>query len=383
MSSLFYPPVSQVEVIKENKQLCQREVKWFINTIIKPELPSLRETLLQCHDLLCSDEKITLPLSSYQSEMIKGTITRQNFKVINLNLNLKNIKSLNGGKKFNIRLNPVDSIVIKQLVDCDEFILKSIKVLDCLVAQDVGENPFSDIMDSLHNLLISISASLNYLKVPNAQYLFPRYRIIASKFQPPMPESIALDFFINDDDLFMEFHELHQIRTWPWSIINQKTGRSFVDELKSIISKDRRRSINTIVDEEKDNIISSLVSASSPSSGSSSASSQSLSAFSSMSSSGGAANSSSISPSYSEPSFTSALSSFFKTSQQKRQTNLKFLEHCVTYELNNHDKCVVMVKKNFEINAGDPLLLSISSKLGSVENNIMKFYKNLVILMEQ
>lgn len=298
------------------------EKEWLVEQVIIPELPTIRESLYQCHRLLRFNKEIKLAISSYQSEYIKGVMTRSNDRITRLDLQLKNIKSLNHG--YNYRLKLVKPIELPQILKCDEFLLETLLRIDDILTCSVGE-----ILVKLEQTLVSISKALNYLQTPIQSYLFPLFRTSSVKFEPSLPDNICIEFFINDNDLFLEFHELEHVTTRPWSIVSED-GRSFVDDLKLKISKQRNRPVNEIILEELNKVESNFF-------------------------------------------------NFFHSN--KILQDLKYVENCITYKDNENNPMVVMVKKNFEIPLGDAQLLQISTKLSIVELNLMKFYTNLLNVM--
>ncbi|QPG77152.1 hypothetical protein FOA43_004557 [Brettanomyces nanus] len=334
-----------------------RELKWLISSIIKPQLPEIREGLSSCLRQVSEDneEIFKLPLSSHKSEMLKGTVSRQNFKIVGLHVSIK-AKNFNGGKSYDLTLKPgVDNfIIIRQLLDCHDYIYNAVHTIDKIADADkLDSMVFVKYIEQLYR---HISSAKKALYLPNPAYIFPEYRNCASSFEPEMPEQISLDFFVNNSELTIDFQNLKRVARKPWCTIIDKAGRiSFVDHVRDKISKDRARSIHQIIVDEYQKLLrwKKAIPADND-----------------------------VNEEETTSTIGMALKSIFVSSGDPSLSTLlksasKYLEQCITYMDNTNKPYVVNILDKCEMITSDPILLSLSIKLDSLERAVHRIAENL------
>lgn len=388
-TKVYYPqPLTEKQILDSFNKSNENEIKWLISNVLLTELPSLRDELKNCVDKISesNDFEVRLPLTSHNSEILKGIITRENFKITGLNITVKNIKILNNGKSFKLQLKQGKEIIIKQLIDCHDSINNAINMIDKITATYENTEEANAIISPnitlsyISKLLNNIESALKSLKSPFPSYIFPDYRLPATYFEPELPANISLDILISNSELGIDFKSLSPVVNRPWSIIVDKTNRrSFADIVRDTISKERNKTIPRILIDEYNNLLEwqkqlkerhedpsnlTAVTSSSASLLSSSSSSSSPSPH-APESSGIASMFSSIFGSNNEPSASTLL-----------KTASKYLEESITYVDNNNDPVVVLVSQTCDVISSDPVLLTISIKLDSLKKTCEKIQEN-------
>lgn len=361
------PPLSeeQVSIITEKNH--QNELKWLTRSIIRPQLPELREELKSCLRQISEDNETVfkLPLTSHKSEMLKGTISRQNVKIIGLNVDIK-AKTFNGGKTINMKLKDSNHpIVIRQLLDCHDCIYNALKMIDKICEFDALDDKV--FLTYMNKLYLHICAAKKALDCPNVAYIFPNYRVASTLFEPEMSKHMSLDFFVNSGELTVDFQSLKHVTQRPWStILNVKSHQSFADHVRAKISRDRHKSVHQIIIDEYQKLLQWQ---------------KTLSAEGvdkeSTNTTGGNENNKSTSE-----TIRTALKSIFVPNGDPSLSTLlksasKYLEQCITYQDNDKKPYVVTVLDKCEMVTSDPILLSLSIKLDSLEKAVNRLYRNL------
>ncbi|ODV87436.1 hypothetical protein CANARDRAFT_26834 [[Candida] arabinofermentans NRRL YB-2248] len=352
MSTKIYSPstLMQTEIDQIGEANSRRELDWLINEIIRPQLPSIRENLHSCFSKIdeSSDQEYKLPLSSHNSEILKGVITRQNFKITGLNITMKS-KNLNGGKSFNLKLKTGQFLIVRQILDCHDAIYNSIAILNTLLENEKLDR--STFLRYIENIYNQLDVAKNSLTSPNVGYIFPQHRVNATLFEPTLPSSISLDFLVNSSDLSIDFKSVRKVTTKPWDVlIDPDNHKSFADHVRARISEDRMTSIPNILIAEYTKLLEWKKNESSEPEDKSQRIGSTIK---------------NIFNSNSDPSYSTML-----------KTANKYLESAVTYVDNDGDPLVVTIQENCDVVTSDPVLLSISIKLESLEKTVAKILEN-------
>ncbi len=344
----------------------KRELAWLIKEIVRPRLPQIKEGLNSCLRQISEDNEsvFKLPLTSHKSEMLKGTISRQNYKIVGLNISIR-AKSFNGGTPYDLKLKTEQKpILIRQLLDCHDRIYNAVSAIDkALEAPEVAPLVF---LSYIERLALHINAAKSALDKPNPAYIFPEYRTPSIHFEPEMPQQMSLDFFVNNSELTADFQSLKHVTKKPWSIMLSLRDRiSFADHVRAQISKDRTKSVHQIIADEYQRLLDWEKRRSGTESESYSK------------------ETGNPAPNLnSGTSFGSALKSMFVSTGNVSLSTLlksasKYLEQSITYVDNQNEPYVVHILEKCEMVTSDPILLSLSIKLDSLEKVVCRIHENL------
>ncbi|VEU21904.1 DEKNAAC102931 [Brettanomyces naardenensis] len=341
---------SQIETISKDNEA--RELAWLISSIVRPQLPEIKEGLSSCLRQVSEDNEaiFKLPLSSHKSEILKGTVSRKNYKIVGLNVSIKT-KGFNSGRPFSLQLKEDQSIIIRQLLDCHDYIYKAVNTIDKIQeTEQLDPLVFLKYIEQLYEQIISAKQALND---PNPAYIFPKYRTSAAKYEPEMPECINLDFFVNNSELTVDFQSLKRVTKRPWcTIVNVRGHLSFADYVRVKISKERNRSVHQIIIDEYQRLLRWQK------------------------------NEEEKDEDEEVPTLGSTLKSIFGTSNDPSLSSLlksasKYLEQCITYVDNENKPYVVNIVEKCEMVTSDPILLSLSVKLDSLEKAVGRLEGNM------
>ncbi|GMM27856.1 Rav2 protein [Martiniozyma asiatica (nom. inval.)] len=328
----------------------KKELDWLMFDIIRPQLPQIRDNLAICLSRIDESDETAykLPLSSHNSEVLKGTLTRKNFKITGLNLQVKT-NSFNSGHHMNFKLKKGKFIIIRQLLDCHDSMENAVNYLDKII-----ENEHIDSMlfvKYVQQVLKDIKLAKKSLNNSNSAYTFPKYRILPDIITPLLPNTSALDITINSSELRLDFFVLNKVTTKPWDTILDSDKRiSFADSVRDKISTDRNKPINKIITTEYLKLLEWYKEH----------------------------------PELTKPDATglhSIMSIFSSNNNPSLSTMVKtagqFLEKTVTYVDENGEPYVVTVEETHAVITADPVLLSVSVKLDSLEKAISRMMENL------
>ncbi|GME86007.1 unnamed protein product [Ambrosiozyma monospora] len=364
MSTTIYShvPLSEDEIQQRIKESAQNELRWLIQENVIPQLPAIQESLQSCFDKLAENnqDEYRLPLSTHNSEFLKGIITRQHFNITGLQFSIKT-KSLNSGKHLVYKLNEGEKLVIRQLLDCHDAIHNAIKLIDRILKSPHVDT--SILLSCIEQMYNQISFAKNSLTTPKPEYMFPRLRIASKSFTPELPEFLALDFLVTNSDLSIDMKVLKKVTAKPWdTVLEPGTRLTWVDQVRSRISRDRTKSINKILMEEYDKLQEwkkrehEQRALQNKETGENDAAGGTF----------GSALKSMFGAGSSDPS----LSTLIKTAS-------KFLEEAVTYMDNEGNANVVTILESCDVMTSDPVLLSMTIKLESLEKSVSKTLDNL------
>lgn len=357
MSTQIYPleKYTKAQIIELTKKQTENEILWYMSEFISSQLGSIRDVLLYCiSNLDESDEtQYKLPLSSHKSEILKGTLTRQNFKIIALHMTINNA-NFNNGKRFEFKLKTSEYLIIRQLLDCHDAMENAVSNLDKILENKKNGNNADLFVRYVDQVCSHIKHARESLNTPNPIYSFPKHRIPSGSFEPMFPKTGSLDILVNESELEVEFKTLSIVDTKPWNVIIDSLNKlSFADIVRHQISKKREISTNKIIADEYSKYLEWKKSHCETKAEEDSKSTT-INAFRNMF------------VSNSDPS----ISTLIKTSN-------KYLEQSITFVDDQNKPFVVQVIDKCEVITSDPILLSISVKLESIEKNISRVRENL------
>lgn len=339
-----------------------KERQWYLSRIVNPELGNVTETLTICHNLLvfnspqepnaaeCIERgpSIKLPVSSNKLEILKGILVRDGPHIISLTMILKE-KSFN---KYVTKLTLIEPIELPQIA----LAIKCIK------------DALNQLINAIHCLDLSIMASvlaqikrakdsLNLLT--DTSLAFPFHAMPASKFSPELPnEHVAVDIYVNQQEICVDLKRLHKITVKPWGDINPVTGKSYVDMLRDEMKISTSSDISQLQKE-----VEAKFTHTHTTKHSSETSSSSFIAGTSIPLPNNSNNNNVES--------SSSLASFF-LSLLNRYTPMDYVTKCITY-----NDSVVMVNNKIEVLSLDPVVVSVFTKLDSLEYLIGNYMLNL------
>ncbi|OBA15756.1 uncharacterized protein OGAPODRAFT_16555 [Ogataea polymorpha] len=288
-------------------------------------------------------EEFKFPLSSHNSETLKGVISRSNFRVTGLSVSIRS-KSI--GRTLHLRLKDNSTLILRQLLDCHDLIYNAINTISKI--QSLPETQPAVLLKVLSTLHSQVQLAKKSLLFPTEAYMFPRYRLPHQLFEPELPENVALDLVISNSDLSIDLKVIKPITHRPWDLIIDVPNRiSFADHVRAKISQDRTRSISTILCEEYRKLLDSRRKNSADNTG-----------FLKSVFAGSA-----------EPSCSTVL-----------KMSTKYLEESITYVDNSDNPVVVTIQETCDVVTSDPMLLSITIKLDSLEKSVGKLLENLKLI---
>ncbi|KAG7760452.1 hypothetical protein KL947_001296 [Ogataea haglerorum] len=336
------------QIFLPSEKLCAdsaREQAWLIDEVIRPQLPNIKENLASCMAKISENngDEFKFPLSSHNSETLKGVISRSNFRVTGLSVSIRS-KSI--GRALHLRLKDNSTLILRQLLDCHDLIYNAINTISKI--QTLQETQPAVLLKILSTLYGQIQLAKKSLLFPTEAYMFPRYRLPHQLFEPELPENVALDLVISNSDLSIDLKVVKPITHRPWDLIIDVPNRvSFADHVRAKISQDRTRSISTILCEEYRKLLDSRRK-------------------------NGAENGGflkSVFAGNAEPSCSTVL-----------KMSSKYLEESITYVDNSNSPVVVTIQETCDVVTSDPMLLSITIKLDSLEKSVGKLLENLKLI---
>lgn len=340
----------QIQVL--TKEQTQKEVRWYMSEFISNQLDTIRDVLKYCLRNFdeADDTTYKLPLSSHKSEVVKGTLTRRNFKIVDLHMVI-NTPHFNGGKKFEFKMKPSHYMVVCQLLDCHDAMENAISSLDKIVENMRNGNDPDLFVRYVEQACSHIKLARESLSTPNAAYIFPYHRLPGGSFEPAFPKTGALDVLVNDGELIIDFKSLAPVEQKPWNAIIDATNRlSFADVVRKEISKKREIPMNQIIVDEYSKYLQWRKSHPE------------------------------------EPHENTGLGDSFKnmfafSSNPSISTLIRsansYLEQSMTFVDDDNRPFVVQIQDKCEVVTSDPVLLSVSVKLESIEKTMFRVRDNL------
>ncbi|CAK7900725.1 regulator of V-ATPase in vacuolar membrane protein 2 [[Candida] anglica] len=333
----------------------KRELHSLVTEIIMPEFDQIIETLNICANMLLYNSPqhpdpakriergppVKLPVSSSKSEMVKGIITRDGIYVTHLSVNLREAH-------FNRHIHRItldQPILLPQLITAKESIDNAVLLLQNFNA----DQNHSDLCTSFENILEEVSRAKHSLQLPtDPSLVFPQHEIEAQWFRPSLPHNLALDMYINQAELCIDLKNLHRVTEEPWCHIDPQTGKSYVDTVRDEMKAGKP--LDSIMEELDHRGSQGGSPSSTPRT---------------------AAGSGSATPTHSGGA-ASGLAATLSHLLKPKIDPMEYVTKCSTYA-----NSVVMVTKKIEVSSPDPLLVSTSTKLDSLENIISCFLHNL------
>ncbi|EGV62060.1 RAVE (Rav1p, Rav2p, Skp1p) complex subunit [Yamadazyma tenuis] len=336
-----------------------KELHWYITSVIVPELPQLIETLDLCSNLLLYNTPqhpdptqqilrgppVKLPLTSNKSEILKGILIRDGPYIVQLSIMLHQ----SNFNKVIHKLDLIKPVLLHQIITAKKALDSSIDNLQQFIEMNQHGSHLCDLnhnvlIDLFNKLLSNISISKQSLQIPlNPNLVFPNNVIQADFFRPELPSNIAIDLYLNQAEICIDLKKLHIINELPWSKI--ENGKSYVDNIREEM---KLPSIQTT--------------------------------------SGAPSTAASTPQLKSEPLKLSDLDSKLKTLRDSNFLNnmlnslnfkpkldpVDYITKCVTF-----NDMVVMVNTKIDVSSPDPILTSVFTKLDSIEYLLSSFLQNL------
>lgn len=354
MSTQIFPleELSRDELLSLTVKHSHNEVLWYVSEVISSQLESIRDTLQICVKNLeeTNDTQYKLPLSSHKSEVLKGTVTRENFKITALHIVI-NSKHSNGGKKIEFQLKPSKYLIVRQLLDCHDAMENAISNLDKIMDNNGHGNSADLFVRYMEQVCSHVDLARQSLCNPDSAYIFPSYRVPGNSFEPQLPKTVALDFLVNEGELTVDFKSLELVEKKPWSVIMDKASRlSFADIVRKEISKQRGIPVNKTLSDEYAKYLKW----------------REQHPDDQQEGSGIGTTFKNIFAYNSDPS----LSSLIKSANM-------YLEQSVTFVDDDSNPYVVHVTEKCEVVTSDPVLLSICVKLESLQKTLHRIRENL------
>lgn len=395
----FVNSVSQIQ--KENEE---RELHWFINHTVIPEFPQIIETLSMCSNLLLynspqhPDPKnriergppVKLPVSTSKLEKLKGIVVRDGAYVTQFQVVTRDHYF---NKCFN-KLNLTKPILLSQVINTKVAIDDSIQLMESLSKLSKAEHEHKDDKDhedyhrklytSFRDLLSKVQTAKTSLQLPTDPHLvFPMKLTPRDYFAPELPPTITVDFYISQAEICIDMKSLHRITEKPWSEVDSKTGKSYVDKLREemkltstdlvlIEGKEKKKGVGGTA-ESSSTLNSSKVALRS----NSVTPAASISDISERADLEGLASHTLLKQSSSDDQTQGFLSSMMSHIQFKpKHDPNEYIMRCVTY---NH--MVVTINSKIEVSSEDPILVSCFTKLDTIEYLIRKILDSLDIFI--
>ncbi|CEP61427.1 Rav2p LALA0_S03e02630g [Lachancea lanzarotensis] len=323
---------------KQNQQGDERN--WLINEIIKPELPNIIDNVDKCLELLTSDEHFKMPISSGlpnepNAAYVRGILTRKRGFITDYQLIVK-FKHFNRGKQCAFKMDTNKPYPLKQIDTMTDNLTTVSELLDVLQqCEDAGQ-----FETDLVKVLDLLSKSINLLHFPPQSLLFPYNENALLKQMFTNSEAsfqtahhiLNIDLVILRNEISMDFRNLQKITTRPWCDFDTATGKTFTDRIRDKLKAQRGKKVSDVLHEEGLEI--------------------------------------------EEPSL---LRNVFPHKNAHMATTLdeaqNVLARCVTFESGLVSEC-----EKVSVATSDPSLISITSKLGALENCVSNYYTNLTLI---
>ncbi|KOH01042.1 Rav2p [Saccharomyces eubayanus] len=237
------------------------ECSWVIEEIVKPQLPNIIDNFSKCLEMLESDQIFKMPISNgipnenskqNDSPTVKGVITRQGEYIIDFHIIVK-FPQFQRGKQVMFRMNTGLNFLLVQFSKIMTHLKSILEILNQLqLATDVNE--FGDKFDVAMELL---NHSLALLQNPPRDLVFPEDNNYAMKemFQDcySICESTAhilgLELTLCKNELCIELRNLIKVTKKPWCEIDNRTGKSFCDDIRNQVTNERQKNLSKILSE--------------------------------------------------------------------------------------------------------------------------------------
>lgn len=322
--------MTTIQKLKEGS--IDKELHWFVELMVKPELAQIIEALQICSNLLLYNSpqhpdpnnhvergpSITLPVSSNKLEALKGIVVRDGAYITKMTVVLKE-------KHFNRVLNRVHltkPILLPQIITAKRLIDSAITLLVQADSVFDGAGDHSEkhlqLVEIFTSLLRELQTAKHSLQLPTDPLLvFPMHVMTPDSFDPELSAHIALDIYISQAEVCLDLKDLHRVTEKPWGDIGEN-GKSYVDRIRDDMSTGQKTETPAAAEHE----------------------------------------------------------SVFSVFMRPKYEAQDYITRCITY-----NNMVVMVNRKIEVSSADPVLVSAFTKLDSVEYIVSSFMENIQKLM--
>lgn len=397
----IYPP--ELLLVKQECYIRNliNDQEWIIDQVIIPKLPSFISTIKSILFYLILDKPFKLPITSNANDYLKGVITRNSFKITNLNLQISKLNFFNNSNLFKIQLEDdssgeIELHQIKLVIQYLKFLMFQLSNLLAFIkaSKQQKKGIYSQLK---HNLVFLKKFNQIYQNMqtidtlinnPIQSELFPVSHPPANIFNPNLNlNKLSIDLYLNTGEIFIELIFLKKIQTKPWCFINEH-GVSFTEFVtKKFLQNKRHQNINQVIDyylEEKqwdkfwnfrDTALSEQDGVVDPKSGTVSPINGTV-----PHSTGHSRNSSISSIVAEKPGTQHHHNHWFKnilSFQNSSETNRQYLNRNIKF-----NNSIYWILKNMQVKISDPILIIVNIKLNSVKNLIQNYLinlKNLII----
>ncbi|KAG5419941.1 RAV2 [Candida metapsilosis] len=365
-----------------------RELHWLVSSVILPEFPQIIEALTICSNLLMFNSPqqpdpsnkiqkgpaIKLPVSSGTHDNLKGIIVRDGAFITEFTVSVKD-HYLN--KVFH-KLKLKKPVLLEQVINANSAIDASIMLINQLSEfTDVEvldhDTTHKKLIDVFQRLLSSIQTAKTNLQLPTDPTLvFPEKITHGQFFEPELPNTIPIDFYLNQAEICIDLKSLSRVVEKPWGDIDPQTGQSYVDKVRDHMKLPPSSTTNSIrgsspQQKHSSSEVSSVVSATATPTPTPSIHTGIKDE-----------NVSNLFPEHHHDSNEKhETGSFFNNmmshiSLKPKHDPQDYITRCITY-----NNMVVMIKSKIEVSSEDPVLVSCFTKLDSIEYLITNFLHSL------
>ena len=329
---------------KGSQRPARGEASWLIEEIIKPQLPNILDNVKMCLDLFQSGEIYTMPLSSSTKEndhtlpFVKGIIARQDQYIVDFQAVVR-FPHLFNGKSVLFKMTSEDEkfplVQYQMIIDNLRKITERLTGIDTTLTEEEFMTMFTEVMGYLNESVVLLQQPSRELlypynnNEPMKQLLGKSYE----KLKPLAPNNeISLEITLYKNELCVELRNLTRVTKRPWSVIDPETGQSFIDKIKQQLTSERTKSLRTVLHENGIELEDS--------------------------------------------GFITTL--FNSTFKQDTFTTLKEAQDCLRRGA-TFDGIAVLEDAKILATTSDPTLISISTKLRSLQHSIRTHFENLKI----
>ncbi|ORY85029.1 RAVE subunit 2/Rogdi [Protomyces lactucae-debilis] len=187
---------AQAPTLTEEKAHLERERQWLFTHIFPRSLPPVLEGLQECRELL-QHADTTLPLTSRETERLKGLVTRQGSLLVKGDFRIR----LPGLSAQRVALNADKAMTLPQVAEVAHLVDISIASCQHALQPDTAKRVVDDLLDNLREA----SACL---KEPKLTETFPLAELPGTRFSPILEEPVAMDLCIRDASLVADVYLL-------------------------------------------------------------------------------------------------------------------------------------------------------------------------------
>ncbi|AGO13765.1 AaceriAGL104Cp [[Ashbya] aceris (nom. inval.)] len=325
---------------KEPESEKGRELRWLVEEIVKPQLPSVIDNIETCLAQLVSEETFKMPISNGVSDdtqpMMRGTLSRKQGRIVDFQALVK-FPQFHRGKTVMYKMKEQDGeFQLQQIESICTSLYKIVDLLDEL--QSLADT--QQFVERFGELLVLLTRAISVLENPPRALLFPEDNNKAVKtmfHEQTLCESthhlVSIELVLFKNELMIEFRNLVKVTKRPWCQVNPETGTSFVDRLRQRLRTQRNVPIKTVMEEEGVQI--------------------------------------------EEPSLVTSLISHLNTNGERITLAgaQDLLNRCVTF-----DGRVVMECEKVTVRTSDPGLICVSAKLNALASRLSTHYTNLRVM---